>query len=261
LVLHFHKNPKELISALKEVSSDKDDRYEVALNKLMKKQNFTAIPYDGYWQPVKFPWHVLDLMNHYLDTCEGTIDPSAEIADSAVIRGNVTIAAGVKVFDNAVIQGPAYIGENSVIANNALVRGSILGKNCVLGYSTEIARSYVGSDTWFHSNYVGDSVIGNNCSFGAGAVCANLRLDEKEIADSKRNKLGPILGDNIRVGVNTSLMPAVRIGSGTMITSGLVIAQDIEPNKFVSGGKIVLDIKENRAKLDDQTRTVMKAKL
>ena len=64
-----------------------------------------------------------------------------------------------------------------------------------------------------------DSIIGNNCGFGAGAICANLRLDEKKIEET--NKLGAILGDNIRIGVNTSLMPGVKIGSNTMITSDL----------------------------------------
>jgi len=271
VVLHLHKNPAALFDALRETSSDRDDRYEVALDKLMKERKFQAVPYDGYWQPVKFPWHVLDLMQHFLANCtagdQPQIDPSAEIAESAVIRGAVTIAAGVKVFDNAVIQGPAYIGEGSIVANNALVRGSILGARCVVGYSTEVARSFIGDDCWFHTNYIGDTVMGDNCSFGAGAICANLRLDEKEIKSAThatgRNKLGPILGENIRVGVQTSIMPGIRIGSGTMISSGLTISQDIEPGKFVKakGPACELDIRENRAQLDDEARGEMREKL
>jgi NDP-sugar pyrophosphorylase family protein len=260
VVLHLHKNPAALFQALRNVSSDRDDRYEVALDRLMTERKFQAVPYDGYWQPVKFPWHVLDLMQHFLGGCEVAIDPSAEIADTAVIRGQVTIAAGVKIFDNAVIQGPAYIGKNSVVANNALVRGSVIGEGCVIGFSTEVARSLLGDDCWFHTNYVGDTVMGNNVSFGAGAICANLRLDEKEIGESGRNKLGPIFGDNIRIGVQTSIMPGVRIGSNTIITSGLTIAQDIEPSKFVKGS-YELEICENRANLDPSAREEMKGKL
>ncbi len=260
VVLHLHKNPAALFQALRNVSSDRDDRYEVALDRLMTERKFQAVPYDGYWQPVKFPWHVLDLMQHFLGGCEVAIDPSAEIADTAVIRGQVTIAAGVKIFDNAVIQGPAYIGKNSVVANNALVRGSVSGEGCVIGFSTEVARSLLGDDCWFHTNYVGDTVMGNNVSFGAGAICANLRLDEKEIGESGRNKLGPIFGDNIRIGVQTSIMPGVRIGSNTIITSGLTIAQDIEPSKFVKGS-YELEICENRANLDPSAREEMKGKL
>jgi UDP-N-acetylglucosamine diphosphorylase / glucose-1-phosphate thymidylyltransferase / UDP-N-acetylgalactosamine diphosphorylase / glucosamine-1-phosphate N-acetyltransferase / galactosamine-1-phosphate N-acetyltransferase len=276
LVLHLHKNPSELYQTLRETSSDRDDRYEVALDKLMKERKFQAVPYEGYWQPVKFPWHVLDLMDHFLEKHtddQPNIDPSAQIAASATIRGNVKIAPGVRVLDNAVIQGPAYIGENTIVANNALVRGSIIGKNCVVGYSTEIARSFIGDDCWFHTNYVGDTVMGNNVSFGAGAICANLRLDEKEIKSGEdhnkvsqttgRNKLGPIFGDNIRIGVQTSIMPGIRIGSNSMLTSGLTIAQDIAPGKFVKAAAPSqdLEILDNRAQLDPNARDEMKQHL
>lgn len=265
VVLHMFKDPSKLVAALQENGSEKDDRYEVALDKLMKELNFQSVHYNGYWQPIKYPWHVLDLMEFSFKMMgKKRIDPSAEIADSAVIKGDVVIEAGVKVFDNAVISGPAYIGKNSIVANNALVRQSMIGENCVVGFSTEVARSFIGDDCWFHSNYVGDTVMGNNCSFGAGAICANLRLDEKEIKSASvqtdRNKLGPILGDDIRVGVQTSLMPGVRIGSNTMITSGLVIAQDIDPNKFVTG-KYELEIKENTAALNSASRNEMLTKL
>ena len=260
LVLHLHKDSNKLFETLKATNSESDDIYEVALAKLMKEQNIEAVHYDGPWRPIKFPWHILDLMEFSFTMMGSRIDESAEIADSAIIKGDVVIEAGVKVFDNAVIQGPAYIGKNSVVATNALVRNSMLGENCVVGFGTEIARAFIGDDCWFHSNYIGDTVMGNNNSFGAGAVCANLRLDEKEIKESGRNKLGPIFGDNIRVGVNTSIMPGIKIGSNTMITSGLVIAEDIEEGKFVSG-KTELTIKENTAKLDQSSREEMKDKL
>lgn len=265
VVLHLHKNPKALFELLKKTHSDRDDRYEAAMDQLMKERIFEAVEYTDHWQPIKHPWHILDLMEHALNRRKRSIHPSAEIAETAVIKGEVVIEEGVKVFDHATIVGPAYIGKNTVVANNALVRQSMIGENCVIGYSTEVARSFIGDECWFHTNYVGDTVMGNNVSFGAGAICANLRLDEKEIVSAGhstgRNKLGPILGDKIRVGVQTSLMPGVRIGSNTMITSGLVIAEDIEAGKFVSGGKIELTIKDNKAVLDEKARDEMKGKL
>lgn len=260
IVLHYFKEPQRLFEALRQSASDRDDRYEVALDHLMKELHFEAISYEGYWQPVKFPWHVLDLMPFFFEQMEAGVDPTAQIAPSAQIHGAVRIEAGAKVLDNAVIQGPAYIGRDAVVANNALVRGSMIGDGSVVGYATEVARSFVGDRCWFHSNYVGDTVMGDNNSFGAGAVCANLRLDEKEIGDSKRNKLGPLLGSDIRVGVNSSLMPGVKIGSGTMIASGLVISEDLESGKFVYG-KTELVIKENRAVLDNEAREAMRKKL
>lgn len=260
IVVHAFNKPETLFAALKKVGSERDDHYEVALQSLMEEQIFEAVPYSSFWQPIKFPWHILDLMQFSFKVMGSRIHESANIAKTAVIKGPVVIEEGVKVFDHAVIQGPAYIGKNSIVANNALVRESMIGERCVIGYSTEVARSFMGDDCWFHSNYVGDTVMGNNVSFGAGAICANLRLDEKTIGESGRTKLGPILGSNIRIGVKTSLMPGVRIGSNTMITSGLVIAQDIEEGKFVSG-KTELTIKDNRASLDSASREEMKKKL
>lgn len=260
IVLHIHRNPARLFAALKQALSSRDDRYELALNELMKDQNFEAVPYLGYWQPIKFSWHVLDLMRHALSTAKRSIHSSAQIAETAVIKGEVILEEGVKIFEHATIIGPAYIGKNTVVANNALVRESIIGANSVVGYSTEVARSFLGEKSWFHSNYIGDSVIGDDCSFGAGAICANLRLDEKEIGESGGNKLGPALGNHIRIGVQTSLMPGICIGSNSIIASGLVVAQDIENNKFVSG-KTELIIKENTAQLDENKREQMKQKL
>jgi bifunctional UDP-N-acetylglucosamine pyrophosphorylase/glucosamine-1-phosphate N-acetyltransferase len=260
IVVHAFKQPETLFAALKKVGSKRDDHYEVALQTLMADQTFEAVPYSGFWQPIKFPWHILDLMQFSFKMMGSQIDPSAEIAATALIKGPVRIEAGVKIFDHATVVGPAFIGKDSIVANNALVRESMLGERCVVGYSTEVARSFIGDDCWFHSNYIGDTVMGDDVSFGAGAICANLRLDEKEIAESGRNKLGPILGSHIRVGVQTSLMPGVRIGSNTMISSGLTIAQDIEEGKFVSG-KTELTIKENRSTLDPKDRATMKRHL
>ncbi len=260
IVVHAFKKPATLFAALKKADTQRDDHYETALQSLMKEQIFEAVPYSSFWQPIKFPWHILDLMNFSFKVMGSRIHPSAQIAETAIIKGDVVIEEDVKIYDHAVIQGPAYIGKNSVIANNALVRESMIGDNCVVGYSTEIARSFIGDDCWFHSNYVGDTVMGNDVSFGAGAICANLRLDEKEIGESKRNKLGPVLGDHIRVGVQTSIMPGIRVGSNTMITSGLVIAEDIEAGKYVTG-KVELEIKDNKAVLDAAARAKMKGKL
>ena len=188
------------------------------------------------------------------------------IAATAAVGKNVYLDEGVRVLDNAVIQGPAYIGKNTIIATGALVRGSHIGSNCVIGFGSEVARSYVGEGVWTHTNYVGDSIIGNNVSFGSGAVTGNLRLDEKPIGvviqnakspqgekiNSHRTKLGLITGNNIRAGINTSFMPGVKIGSNSCVGAGITVAQDIPENSFVTG-KWELKIKPNRERITHRT--------
>ncbi len=269
IVIHCHKNPKKLIDALQRVSSKKDDRYEVALDSLIKEgEKMKAAEFDGFWQPIKFPWHVFDVMKHFFEMSEKSISNDAQIADTAVIKGNVIIEEGARIFDHATISGPCYIGENVIVANNALVRDSMVNEGCVVGYSTEIARSYLGKNVWTHTNYIGDSIISDNCSFGSGTVTGNLRLDEKNISvnvkkekiSSGTNKFGLVTGENIRCGINTSFMPGIKIGSNCMIGAGLIIPKDIEKNKFIKGS-VNLEIRENKATLSRNLRDEMKGNI
>lgn len=268
LVLHFHRDSARLVKELLATKSSRDDRYEVALDSMIKAGvKMKALPYDGYWQAVKYPWHVISLMNRFMECGGASVDKctpavkglkkgkNVQVAKSATIKGNVFLADGVKVLENAVISGPAYIGKNTIIANGALVRNSQVGENCVIGFCSEIARSYLGNGVWTHTNYIGDSLIGNNCSFGSGTVTGNLRLDEGNISvrvngekvDSGSTKFGLITGDNVRCGINTSFMPGVKIGNNCFIGGGIIVAQDIEDDKYAYG-KTELVIKDNLAK-------------
>jgi len=154
----------------------------------------------------------------------------------------VTIDENVTVLENAVIRGPSYIGPNSVIGNNVLIRDySQIGADCVVGFSTEIKHSHIGDGCWFHSNYIGDSVIADRCSFGAGTVMANLRFDEEtvvmqdgdEALDTGLDKLGAIIGADSKTGVNVSVMPGVRIGPGSVVGPHVMLQHDLAPNRMV----------------------------
>ncbi len=268
LVFDGFQNPKAFIDELKNTTSSREDIYEIAFTNLLSTTKFSLIKCTGYWQATKYPWHLLDVMNILFAEFKQSLDHSASISPKATIEGNVIIEAGTKVYEGAVIKGPVYIGKNTIIGNNALIRQSMIGKNCVVGYNTEVARSYVGNNNWFHSNYIGDSVLENNISFGAGSILANLRLDEGEInsevkaekISTQRNKLGAIIGSNVRIGVNTSIMPGIKIGHSSAIGAGLTVACDIPDNSFVKASTI-LDISPNKIHLDPENREKFKSKL
>jgi bifunctional UDP-N-acetylglucosamine pyrophosphorylase/glucosamine-1-phosphate N-acetyltransferase len=269
LVVHVHKDADNLVKYLEKADSKKDDLYEQALAKMMKDGvKMLAVEYDGFWQPLKYPWHVHNVFNYLFSQADKKIAKSAKIAKRAVVNGEVIIGENVKVFDGAVINGPCYIGDDTIVATNALVRDSNVGKNCVIGFSTEVARSVLGDEVWTHSNYIGDSIIGNNVSFGAGTVTGNLRLDEKNVQvyydgkkiDAHTNKFGAIIGNNVRVGVNTSLMPGIKIGSGSFIGGGIVVPEDVAEKSFVRG-EWKLKISENREDIAGLDRKNFKNKL
>jgi len=70
-------------------------------------------------------------------------------------------------------------------------------------------------------------VLEFDISFGAGALTANFRLDQQPIKDTGRTKLGAIISRGSRVGVNTSLMPGINLGSQVVVGPGLVVTQDL----------------------------------
>ncbi|MCC6643764.1 NTP transferase domain-containing protein [Candidatus Peregrinibacteria bacterium] len=282
IVAHFHPSAEILLKFVSEARSETDDIYETALDNMIKAgKTIKVAHYSGKWQAIKFPWHIYEAAKMLFEKelrwrgkqaglTAGTAIIAADLvkAESAVIRGDVIIEEGVKIFDHSTVVGPVYLGKGAVVANNALVRESFLGDGCVAGYNTEIARSYLGEQVWTHSYYLGDSVIGNNVSFGAGAVTGNLRLDEKDVAvtikgvkvNTGHQKIGLFCGNDVRIGVNTSLMPGIKIGQNSMIGAGLTIGEDIEENSYVTGSKGGLVIKENLAKIRND-RTQMMDKL
>jgi acetyltransferase-like isoleucine patch superfamily enzyme len=73
-------------------------------------------------------------------------------------------------------------------------------------------------------------------------VTGNLRLDEGEIhsavGDDKvgtgLTKFGTIIGDDVRIGIHTAILPGVKIGSQTFISSSTLVGKDVPEKSFVS---------------------------
>lgn len=254
LVVHYHYNAQLFFRELETTASENDDLYEVAIdNQIKKGVEYYCVPYNGFWQAIKYPWHILDLQKYFLENLHSHIDSTVKLGKNVIIKGHVYLGKNVRIFENTVINGPVYLGDNCIIANNCLIRDSIIGEGSVIGFSTEVARSYLHKKVWTHSNYIGDSVIDENVSFGAGSVTGNLRFDEKDICvkikeekiNCGKNKLGSIIGKNVRFGVNTSLMPGVKIGENSLIGAGLNINQNIEKKSYVKENNNNLKISQN----------------
>lgn len=242
ILVHLHTNPRSLLRYAAGVRTKKDDIYECAINAMVKDTGGAkVVPYAGLWGTIKYPWHVLSMARRFLERSEGYVASSARISEKATIEGKVTIMDEARILENAVIKGPVYIGRRSVIGTGSLVRDySHIGENCLVGYATEIKNSYVGDNCWFHKSYVGDSIISDGCSFGAGTVLSNLRFDEKnieislgeELVDTGLEKLGAIIGAGCKTGVNASVMPGVRIGPNSVVGPGVCLVGDLGQDQF-----------------------------
>jgi len=242
ILVHLHTDVDKLLRYVAVARSSRDDIYECALDNMVKDgYKIKVVPYSEFWSAIKYPWHILRIVRYFLDRSEPRVSSAARISPRATIEGKVIIEDNVRVLENAVIRGPAYIGANSIIGNNALVRDySHIGADCVVGYSTEVKGSYVGDRCWFHSNYIGDSIIADGCSFGAGTVLANFRFDEGsisvrvdgEVVDTGLDKLGAMIGENSKTGVNASILPGVRVGPNSFVGPHVCLSGDLEQDRM-----------------------------
>jgi len=243
ILVHLHTDMGKFLEYVGNARSNNDDIYECGLDDMVGDgYKIKVIPYSDFWSAIKYPWHIFKIVRYFLDGTESRMSPSARISPSATVEGKVVIEDNVRIMENAVVKGPVYIGANSIVGTNALVREySHIGADCVVGYCTEVKGSYVGDKCWFHSSYVGDSILGEGCSFGAGTVLANFRFDEEnisvrvgdELVDTGLDKLGAIIGDNSKTGINTSILPGIRIGANSFVGPHVCLTTDVESNKMV----------------------------
>jgi bifunctional UDP-N-acetylglucosamine pyrophosphorylase/glucosamine-1-phosphate N-acetyltransferase len=135
------------------------------------------------------------------------------------------------------IEGPVYVGEGAVVGPNAYLRpGTSLGKGVKVGAGCEVKNSIVMDEAKVpHLCYVGDSVLGNGASLGAGTITANLKFNDSNVesrvkgrlVDSGQRKLGVIFGDGAKTGINVSIYPGVKIGADAWIGPGATIKSDV----------------------------------
>lgn len=242
LVFHYFSEPQLFISYLK-AHAHEDDGYEKALAELMKERDIRVIPYSGYWQKLKYAYNVVDMVDVMLKCrIKNHIARSAYVSKHAVIEGDVFIDEDARVESFAVIKGPAYIGRKAVVGNHALVRQSIIEEGAIVGFGSEVARSYVGPRCMLHQNFIGDSVLESDINPSWGTTTGNLRLDGKEIAvklpndvriQTPRTKLGAIVAKGAFFGINCSIMPGVTIGKDAKIHPGKVIYNPVSKNEVV----------------------------
>ncbi|MEE9519012.1 MAG: glucose-1-phosphate thymidylyltransferase, partial [bacterium] len=57
--------------------------------------------------------------------------------------------------------------------------------------------------------------------------------------DSGCRKLGAVVGDNAQTGINVSLLPGIKIGSGAWVAPGLVVDEDVPSGYFLKKDECV----------------------
>lgn len=234
---------KELWEAIDNTETSPRGEIELteSISMLIEKGNVGAYSLPSWWIDVGKPWDLLEANKLILDSEQKRIDGTVE--EGAVVKGNIIVEQGATIKSGAYIEGPVFVGENSIVGPNCYIRAySSLGKKVKIGNAVEVKNSIIMDGTNVgHLSYVGDSIIGQRSNFGAGTITANLRHDDRSIFvtvkgerfNSKRRKLGAIIGDDVKTGIGTLISPGIVMHQGARTGIGVIVNRDIEPNKLV----------------------------
>jgi len=170
-----------------------------------------------------FPWEVTSEISNLISLQIRTLGKDFKIKKDVAIHSSAIVEKG------AVLKGPIIISKNCFIAANAYLRGGVfLGENVRVGPSCEVKSSVILNDsTIAHFNFIGDSIIGNNVNFEAGAHTANHHNDRlnKEIfvlwrgkvIETNLTKFGSLIGDNSKIGANAVLFPGTILERNSIV--------------------------------------------
>ena len=180
-----------------------------------------------YLKNFTYPWEALSGIRDFLFALGASL-PTDRFDHPA---DGVWIAKSAKVFPSAYIGSPCIIDEEAEVRHCAFIRGSALvGKNCVVGHSTELKNVILFDNVQVpHFNYVGDSILGYRSHMGAGSITSNVKSDKTLVSVKERyddhgetvetglKKFGAMLGDFVEVGCNSVLNPGTVIGKNSNI--------------------------------------------
>lgn len=229
---------KDIFDKIRETEISERGEYEITDSvSLQIEDNKTVIGHKTSkdWIDVGRPWELIEVNEELIGKLKTEIKGTVEAG--AVIHGEVFLDEGSVIKAGVYIEGNVYIGKNCDIGPNSYIRGNTyFGDNVHVGNAVEIKNSIIMENTNVsHLSYVGDSVIGSNCNIAAGTNIANLRFDNATIKtkiknqkiDSGRRKLGAIIGDSVKTGINSSFSPGVKVGHNSTIGSCVLLYEDL----------------------------------
>jgi len=233
---------RDIFDALRKVKASVRGEWELtdAVTLLVenKKTVLAAEISKDDWFDIGRPWDLLDANVWALKRMEHKVLGNVE--EGAHLIGPVTVAETARIRSGAYIEGPSFIDEGADVGPNCFIRAcTSIGKHVRVGNACEIKNSIIMDGTHVgHLSYVGDSILCEHCNLGAGTITANYRLDvgsvkmmvKDKVVDSGRKKLGAIMGDNVKTGVNAVLMPGVKVGNDCWVGPNFMVERDLPAN-------------------------------
>lgn len=178
------------------------------------------------------------------------------------LRGEVSVGRDVLIDINVILEGKVEIADNVSIGPNCVIKDSILRAGAVIKANTHLdgadvgegadcgpfarlrpgtvlaARAHVGNFVELkntrlgegakagHLTYLGDSEIGARSNIGAGTITCNY---------DGANKFKTIMGEDVFIGSNSSLVAPLNLGDGSTTGAGSTITADVPAHALAVG--------------------------
>ena len=208
----------------------------------------------------------------YPQTC--VIDADVEIAADTVIEPFVQILGATKIgsecrirsysvihnseIADGVLVRPGCIIEDSVVKSGAILGpyshlrpGSEIGEGAHVGNFVETKKVKLGKGSKAnHLTYLGDAEIGEGVNIGAGTITCNY---------DGVSKHKTIIGDNVFVGSDSTLVAPVKIGKGAYVGAASCITEEVPADSLaIARGRQV--VKEGWVKQKREAHATQKGK-
>jgi len=147
------------------------------------------------------------------------------IGDNAVIRSHTVIYAGNKIGDDFQTGHHITIRENNNIGNSVSI-----GSGSDIEYEIKIEDQVRIHSQAFIPEY---SILRKGCWIGPNVVLTNARYPGSEGVKARLN--GPELKENVKVGANSTILPAITVEKNSLIGAGSVVTKDVAEKIIVAG--------------------------
>ena len=150
------------------------------------------------------------------------------------------IGAGCLIRSGTVIYAGTEIGDRFSSGHGALIReDNVIGSDCSVGTNAVLeAGNRIGDGTRVHSGcFLEHTRIGRRAFLAPHVVFTD---DPHPMCPRYLDcVLGATVEDDVTIGANSTILPGVKIGAGSLIGAGSVVTKDVDSGAVVAGNPAI----------------------
>ena len=133
------------------------------------------------------------------------------------------------------------IGKNNCFRSSHTSNLIGINRPCIVSALEPNSEIIIGDDCGFSGTVIGcfdRIIIGNRVKCGANTLITDGDWHSEDPRSSKPRPI--VIGDNVWLGVNVTVMKGVIIGENSLIGAGSIVTKDIPPNVIAAGNPCVV---------------------